>query len=139
MLLNLPPTNAEMDIVTEKQLNILIQLAEADKHFAQSERDMILRIAKERNFPEEAVNRLIRTPSPIDSLGALSNDQKFEYLISCVQLVYADHKIFESELIFVKSIAIKLGFKKSVVEFLLENFNKKPITELKSKVLGDFL
>ncbi|MGC4022468.1 MAG: hypothetical protein QM734_11250, partial [Cyclobacteriaceae bacterium] len=69
MLLNLPPTNAEMDIVTEKQLNILIQLAEADKHFAQSERDMILRIAKERNFPEEAVNRLIRTPSPIDSLG----------------------------------------------------------------------
>ena len=128
-----------MDIVTEKQLNILIQLAEADKHFAQAEREMILRIAKERNFSEEAVNQLIRTPKPIDSLGALSNDQKFEYLNSCLELVFADHKIFESELIFVKSIAIKLGFKKSVVEYLLENFGKKPKTELKSTVLNEYL
>ncbi|MBS1682766.1 MAG: TerB family tellurite resistance protein [Bacteroidetes bacterium] len=128
-----------MDIITEKQLNILIQLAEADKHFAQAEREMILRIAKDRNFPEDAVNRLIRTPQPIDSLGALSNDQKFEYLISCVELIYADHKIFESELIFVKSIAIKLGFKKSVVEYLFENLSKTSKTELKSTVLAEYL
>ena len=29
-----------MDIVTKKQLNILIQLAEADKHFAKIEREL---------------------------------------------------------------------------------------------------
>jgi len=127
-----------MDIVTEKKLNILIQLAEADKHFATAEREMIVRIAKERNFPEEAVNSLIRSPKPIDSLGALSQDQKFDYLISCIELIYADHKIFESELIFVKSIAIKLGFKKSVVEYLIQNFGKKPQSELKSAVFTDF-
>jgi len=128
-----------MDIITEKKLNILIQLAEADKHFATSEREMIVRIAKERNFPEEAVNSLIRSPKPIDSLGALSQDQKFDYLISCIELIYADHKIFESELIFVKSIAIKLGFKKSVVEYLIQNFGKKPQSELKSTVFTDYL
>ncbi len=128
-----------MDIVTKKQLNILIQLAEADKHFAQAERDMILRIAKDRNFPEESVQQLIRNPEPIDTLGALSNDQKFEYIIACIGLIFADHKIFESELIFVKSIAIKLGFKKSVVEYLIENFDKKPHTELKSNVLSEYL
>jgi uncharacterized tellurite resistance protein B-like protein len=128
-----------MDIVTEKKLNILIQLAEADKHFATSEREMILRIAKERNFPEDAVNNLIRKPQPIDSLGALSSEQKFDYLISCIELVYADHKIFESELIFVKSIAIKLGFKKSVVEFLIQNFDKKPMLELKTEVFASFI
>lgn len=127
-----------MDIVTEKKLNILIQLAEADKHFATAEREMIVRIAKERNFPEEAVNSLIRSPKPIDSLGALSQDQKFDYLISCIELIYADHKIFESELIFVKSIAIKLGFKKSVVEYLIQNFGKKPQSELKSAVFTEF-
>jgi len=128
-----------MDIVTEKKLNILIQLAEADKHFATAEREMIVRIAKERNFPEEAVNSLIRSPKPIDSLGALSQDQKFDYLISCIELIYADHKIFESELIFVKSIAIKLGFKKSVVEYLIQNFGKKPQSELKSGVFADYV
>ncbi len=124
-----------MDIVTQRQLNILIRLAEADKHFAQAERDMILQIAKERNFSEADVQRLIKNPEPIDSLGALSNDQKFDYLIGCIQLIFADHKVFESELIFVKSIAIKLGFRKSVVEFLIDNFDKKPLDELKSVVL----
>ncbi|GHN03157.1 hypothetical protein WSM22_46460 [Cytophagales bacterium WSM2-2] len=128
-----------MDIVTEKQLNILIQLAEADKHFAQSEREMIMRIAKERNFSEEAVNQLIRNPKPIDSLGALTNDQKFDYLYACIQLVYIDHKIFESELIFVKSIAIKLGFKKSVIEYMIQNFDKKSQAELKSTVFIDYI
>ena len=128
-----------MDIVTQRQLNILIRLAEADKHFAQTERDMILKIARDRNFPEESVIQLIRNPEPIDTLGALSNDQKFDYIIACIGLIFADHKIFESEMIFVKSIAIKLGFKKSVVEFLIENYDKKPHSDLKSKVLSEYL
>jgi len=100
---------------------------------------MILKIAKERNFSEEDVQLLIRNPEPIDSLGALSNDQKFDYLIACIQLIFVDHKVFESELIFVKSIAIKLGFKKSVVEYLIDNHDKKPPNDLKSKVLSDYL
>src|SRR3954471_2436328 len=102
-----------MDIVTKKQINILIQLAEADKHFAKIEREMIFKIARERNFPEESVNDLIRNPEPIDSLGALSNDQKFEYLISAIELIFIDQNVFESEVIFCKNIAIKLGFKKN--------------------------
>ena len=83
-----------MDIVTKKQLNILIQLAEADKHFAKVEREMVFRIAKERNFPEDAVNEIIRNPEPIGTLGALSNDQKFEYLIECILLMFVDQKVF---------------------------------------------
>lgn len=128
-----------MDIVTKKQLNILIQLAEADKHFAKAEREMIFKIAKERNFSEDDVNNLIRNPEPIDTLGALSNDQKFEYLVACMNLIHADHKLFESELIFCKSIAIKLGFKKSVVDYFVDNFDKKPIQDIKSAVFKDYL
>ena len=33
-----------------------------------------------------------------------------------------DNKIMESELIFCRSIAIKMGFKKSVIDFLVANF-----------------
>jgi uncharacterized tellurite resistance protein B-like protein len=128
-----------MDIVTKKQLNILIQLAEADKHFAKIEREMIFKIAKERNFPEDAVNDLIRNPEPIDSLGALSNEQKFEYLISSIELVLADQNVFESEVIFCKNIAIKLGFKKNVVEFIMENYPKKTRDELKVASLREYV
>jgi uncharacterized tellurite resistance protein B-like protein len=127
-----------MDIVTKKKLNILIQLAEADKHFAKAEREMILKIAQERKFPEEEVNQLIRNPEPIDTLGALSNDQKFSYLIDCIDLIFADQKVFESEIIFTKSIAIKLGFKKNVVEYLIENINIKPVEEVKARVFAEY-
>jgi len=127
-----------MDIVTKKKLNILIQLAEADKHFAKAEREMILKIAQDRKFPEEEVNQLIRYPEPIDTLGALSSDQKFIYLMDCIDLIFADQKVFESEIIFTKSIAIKLGFKKNVVDYLVENVGKKPFEELKAVVFVEY-
>ena len=128
-----------MDIVTKKQLNILIQLAEADKHFAKIERELIFKIARERNFPEESVNDLIRNPEPIDSLGALSNDQKFEYLMSSIELVFIDQNVFESEVIFCKNIAIKLGFRKHVIDFIMENYGKKSRDEFKAVAIRDFL
>jgi len=128
-----------MDIVTKKQLNILIQLAEADKHFAKVEREMIFKIAKDRNFPEETVNELIRSPEPIGTLGALSNEQKFQYLTACIELIFVDQKLFESELIFCRGIAIKLGFNKKVVDFLVKERDSISRDELKTKVFKDFV
>ncbi len=128
-----------MDIVTKKKLNILIQLAEADKHFAKTEREMIYKIARERNFPEETVNELIRNPEPIETLGALSQSQKLDYLISSIELVFVDQKVFESEILFTKNIAIKLGFKKNVVDYLIDYFEKTPLDELKKKVFAEFI
>lgn len=127
-----------MDIVTKKKLNILIQLAMADKDFAIVERELIYQIARERNFPEEGVTELIQHPEPIGSLGALSETQKLDYLMSSIELVLADHRVKESEILFTKNIAIKLGFLKGVVDFLLVNFEKSADAELRLKVTGDF-
>lgn len=128
-----------MDIVTKKQLNILIQLAEADKHFAKIERDMIFKIARDRKFPEEEVNDLIRNPQPIDSLGALSLDQKFDYLMSSIELVFADENVFESEIIFCKNIAIKLGFKKGIIDYFIEHYGNKTTLEFKEAAISEYL
>jgi uncharacterized tellurite resistance protein B-like protein len=128
-----------MDIVTKKQLNILIQLAEADKHFAKIERDLIFKIARERNFSDEEVNELIRNPQPIDSLGALSLDQKFDYLMSAIELVFVDQNVFESEIIFCKNIAIKLGFKKGVIDYFIENYELKTRQEFREIALNNFI
>ena len=128
-----------MDIVTKKQLNILIQLAEADKHFAKIEREMIFKIARERKFPEEEVNDLIRNPQPIDSLGALSLDQKFEYLMSSIELVFADQNVFESEIIFCKNIAIKLGFKKGIIDYFIQHYVTKTPQEFKEAAMSEYI
>jgi len=128
-----------MDIVTKKQLNILIQLAEADKHFAKSEREMIFKIARDRQFPEEMVNELIRNPEPIETLGALSVEQKFDYLMSSIDLIFADQNIFDSEVLFCRNIAIKLGFKKNIIDYFVEHYGKKTREEFKQVALRDYV
>jgi hypothetical protein len=128
-----------MDVVTRKQINILIQLAEADKHFAKTERDMIFKIARERNFPEEQVHDLIKNPEPIDSLGALSPNEKFDYLFSSIELILVDQNVFESEIIFCKNLAIKLGFKKAIIEFFMDAIHKMPKSQLQQIALAEYL
>lgn len=127
-----------MDIVTKKQLNVLIHLAKADKHFAQEERDLIKRIAHQRNFPEEQLNQLLDEPEPIESLGALSLGQKFEYLKNSVELIFADQKVHESEVRFSKGIALKLGFNIGVIDFLIEQRGKRTYDDLKDEVIREF-
>lgn len=132
----MPSTLQVMDIITRTQLNILIQLAEIDKHLAPIEKEHIFRLAKEKNFPIEEVKRLIRYPEPIGSLGALSESSRFDYLITCIELVLIDKKVFTSELLFCKNVAIKLGFKQNVVDFLIENISNHSKDELKSVVFS---
>ncbi|NJN41103.1 MAG: hypothetical protein HC811_01485 [Flammeovirgaceae bacterium] len=98
---------------------------------------MIFKIARDRNFPEESVFSLIRNPQPISSLGALTTSKKFEYLISCIDLLLADKKVFDSEIRFCQNIAIKLGFNKNVVDFLVSN-HEKGIETLKSRVFAEY-
>ncbi len=128
-----------MDIITRTQLNILIQLAEVDKHFASAEREMIFELAKENNFPEDEVRFLIRNPEPIESLGALSPDQRLDYLLSVVELILIDKKVFDAEINFSKKIAVKLGFHADVIDFLLADYQIKDREFVKSQVLEKYL
>jgi hypothetical protein len=132
----MPTTYTVMDIITRKQLNILIQLAEADKNLAAIEKERIFEIARNRKFPIEEVKELIRNPEPIDSLGALSDSTRYEYLLTCVELMLIDKKVFNSELLFCKNVAIKLGFKQSVINFLAENFESHSREELEQVVFS---
>ncbi|MEQ8927703.1 MAG: TerB family tellurite resistance protein [Fulvivirga sp.] len=127
-----------MDIITRKQLNILIQLANSDKHFSNLEREKIYEIARKRNFPQSEIKNLIINPEPIGSFGALSEDQKFEYLYTCIDLMLVDQKIFDSEITFCRDIAIKLGFKQGVVDFLKDEIYKHPKDSLKSMLMKEY-
>jgi uncharacterized tellurite resistance protein B-like protein len=128
---------APLDIVTKSQLNILIQLAKADKEFAQEEKDIIYRVCRERNFPETKVTLMMQNPEPIGTLGALSPNQKLQYLLSCIELVLADNKIQESEVILCQAIAIKMGFRKSIIDFLIQNKLDLKSDHVRARVLSE--
>ena len=112
-----------MDIVTRQQLNVLIQLAKVDKHFARVEERFIHQIAETYGFSRKEVQKMINDPEPIGSFGALSDHKKFEYLFNLVQLMLADHKIHPSETVFCQSMAIKMGYKKEVIDVMAEKLD----------------
>ena len=103
------------------------------------ERDLIYDLARKKNFPSEGVRELIREPEPIGSFGALSADQRFDYLYNCIDLMLIDKKIFDSEILFCHNIAVKLDFKKSVVDYLKDHLKSFDYQELRRKVFREFV
>jgi hypothetical protein len=66
-----------LDIVAQNQLNILIHLAKADREFADAERDMIYRICREKNFPEDRLMRMMQEPMPMVHLAPYQLTKNF--------------------------------------------------------------
>jgi hypothetical protein len=128
-----------LNIVAKSQINVLVQLAHIDKHFADVERDMIFRIGHGHNLTDDEIGTMIQNPEPVGTLGALSPRQKLNYLLDCIELIYADNKVYDSELLFCRSIAIKMGLRKSVIDFLIENRTIYSHEVLQEKVFSDFI
>lgn len=128
-----------MDIVSIRKLNMLLQLAHADHHFDDAERDLIRRIALQKSIPASVIDEMLLHPISVDSLGALSEDQKMDYLLTAVELILVDGRIDPSEVRFAKSLALKLGFRIQVVDFLTGAFSKTPREELQRVVYSEYL
>jgi hypothetical protein len=84
---------------------------------------------------------MIQYPKPIESMGALSNDVKFEYLYSIVHLMNVDDEVDQREIHFCQNLAVRLGYYKEVIDELwteiLENTDLKKSKEaLKKKIQG---
>lgn len=97
---------------------MLIHLAQVDGTLAPSEKAMLEQIATNNGISPYELENLIQYPKPIESLGALSNDVKFDYLFSIVQLMNVDEEIDDRELHFCQNMALRLGYYKEVIEEL---------------------
>ena len=109
-----------MDYQVKKQLHILIQLAKSDEEFTDLEKKAILKIGKERGGRESEINEIMENPNMNESLAPMTLTQKMDFLLDSISVVIADEKINPAEEKFAQQIAKKLGFRTSVVDFLIE-------------------
>lgn len=114
-----------MDIILRQKISLLINLARADGHFAEEEKELIFNIALSNGLTEQEVNELIEIPDNIQSPGALSRERKKEYLLDSIRLMMADGQIKESELRFCRNLAVKLTYHQDVVDHLVKKWSKK--------------
>jgi len=110
----------------EKQLNALAQLGSVDGHLSEKELRFVKMLAKVNGMSDDEFDKVINNPTPAGDLSTLSDEQKFEFIYSLVQLMKADGQVFKSEINFCEKIAEELGYKKSVIGELSSRIYSDP-------------
>lgn len=120
-----------MDYLLRKQISLLIELALSDNKFDIKEKAYLLKFATSKGATNAEVVRMINNPTPSGSLEMLSVTQKMDLLISCGMVVTADGVVEPEEREYMLEVAKKMGFKATVVDYLLDNVQELSSSELK--------
>jgi uncharacterized tellurite resistance protein B-like protein len=129
-----------MDPLT--QMKLLINLAQADGKVAERERNYIINIGRANGLFPDQIDPLLQRQHEVMVPHDLTDDEKFNCIYTLVQLMKIDERMYQEEIRFCSSIAVKLGYAQEVLfELMLHVKNPQPqkeVNELK-KITAKFL
>ncbi|HEY8936551.1 MAG TPA: hypothetical protein VIM65_15090 [Cyclobacteriaceae bacterium] len=100
-------------------MKLLISLAQIDGTVADREKNYIINIGRANGiFPDE-VHPLFGKRHELIIPKNLTDDQKFNYIFSLVQLMKIDERMYKEEILFCSKIASNLGYDQEVMFDLL--------------------
>jgi hypothetical protein len=108
--------------ITKKKLNLLVHLAKIDGRYDASEKKVLQEMLAENRisgFDEHRASAVL----PSEFQDELKRE---EILYWTIKMITADNIVHSDELAYSKALAINLGFKPGLVDFLLQ----EPITTL---------
>lgn len=109
-----------------QMLNTLVQLATTDNELAGRESSWLTQLGGKLGLTAEEIASAFRSPMPPPDFKTLAEEERFEYLYNLIQLMKIDGKVFTSEITFCERIAVKLGYKSSVVKALSAHIYSDP-------------
>lgn len=100
-------------------LSILVTLAKVDGEIVPLELDKIHQIGAANGLNQQEIEAVIKNPEEGLDLSSLSDDERFEYLYSLVELMKADGKLYLEEIKFCSKVAARLGYDEAVMYDLI--------------------
>lgn len=97
------------------QMKLLINLARIDGEVAGKERAYIRNIGLANDLDGNEIEKLFNQRHDLIVPNDLSDDQKFEYIFSLVQLMKIDERMYKEEIMFCSKIASRLGYDEQVM------------------------
>lgn len=97
------------------QMKLLINLARIDGEVAGKERAYIRNIGLANDLDSNDIEKLFDQRHDLIVPDDLSDDQKFEYIFSLVQLMKIDERMYKEEIMFCSKIASRLGYDEQVM------------------------
>jgi hypothetical protein len=105
------------------QMKLLISLAQIDGKVAERERNYIINIGRANGLYPDEVEPLFDQRHELLIPEGLTDDFKFNYMFSLIQLMKIDERMYKEELMFCAKIASNLGYKPEVLFDLLLHVN----------------
>jgi hypothetical protein len=125
------------------QLKLLINLAQIDGEVAEREQKYISTIGLANGIPQGDVTPLFAEKHELIVPEDLSDDQKFDYIFSLVQLMKIDERLYQEEIRYCSKVAAKLGYDETVmfdlmlhVRSVMEANEMQSLKELTQKYLS---
>jgi uncharacterized tellurite resistance protein B-like protein len=106
-------------MATLAQIKLLIKLAQADGAVGDLEKNYVINIGRANNLYPDEVEPLFLQQHEEVVPNDLTNDQKFEYIFSLVQLMKIDERMYKPEIQFCSRIATRLGYQQQAMFDLL--------------------
>jgi hypothetical protein len=101
------------------QMKLLINLAQIDGSVAEREKNYVINIGRANGIYPDQIAPLFDQKHDMIIPGDLSRESKFQYIVSLVQLMKIDERMYKEEISFCSSIAGKLGYRQEVMFELL--------------------
>ena len=115
------------------KLKILVNLARIDGDVADPERKFIITIGQANGIAVDEINPLFNKDHEIIVPSNLTADQRFDYILSLVQLMKIDERLYAEEIRYCSQVATKLGYDQAVLfELLLHVRPGMEVKELES-------
>ncbi|HCM76292.1 MAG TPA: hypothetical protein DIS90_07910 [Cytophagales bacterium] len=124
------------------QLKLLVNLALIDDEVAEREKNYITNIGLANGLSEQDVEYLFNQKHDIIVPDGLTDDQKFDYVFSLVQLMKIDERLYQEEIKYCSRVAAKLGYKQEVMFELMLKVSatmKKAEIEALRQLIATFL
>jgi len=116
-------------MVALPQMKLLINLAQIDGIVADRERNYIINIGRANGLYPDEVVPLFDQRHELIIPDDLTNDQKFNYIFSLIQLMKIDERMYREELLFCGKIATNLGYRSEVLFDLLLHVKSFQMTD----------
>ncbi len=97
------------------QLRLLINLARIDGEVAEKERKYIANIGLANGIPMENITPLFDQNHELIVPAGLSQDERFDYIFSLIQLMKIDERLYKEEIRYCSKVASKLGYDEAVM------------------------
>jgi len=119
----------------KSHLKNLYQIAMTDGNLANVEFDFLLSIANKMYLQPSVVQNVVSFPDDISFYVPSHDKEKLDQIYDCVCMILIDGDINQREIGVCKLIAIKLGFRPVIVDYIIETI----VTDIINGIASEFI